>query len=59
MIICAGNQEVFEFAQSVGVGLIDSAYGLTKLCLEEKPESLLFIGSAGSYGEYDIFDIVE
>jgi len=59
MIICAGNQEVFSFASSIGVGLINSAYGLTKLCIEEKPESLIFVGSAGSYGDHKIFDIIE
>jgi nucleoside phosphorylase len=59
MIICAGKQEVFDFAKTIGIGLIDSAYGLTKLCIENKPESLLFIGSAGSYGNNKIFDIIE
>lgn len=59
MIICAGNQEVFEFAKSVGVGLIDSAIGLTQICLFDRPEYILFVGSAGSYGEHEIFDIVE
>ena len=59
MIICAGNQEIFEFATSVGIGLIDSTIGLTKICLLNKPENIIFIGSAGSYGKYNIFDIVE
>jgi nucleoside phosphorylase len=39
--------------------LIDSAINLTRLCLFDKPEYILFIGSAGSYGKYKIFDIVE
>lgn len=59
MIICAGRNETFKFAESIGVGLIESAINLTKLCLINKPDSLLFIGSAGSYGEHKIFDIVE
>lgn len=59
MIICAGNNETFDFAQPIGVGLIESAMNLTRLCLFDKPEFLLFIGSAGSYGELKIFDIVE
>jgi nucleoside phosphorylase len=59
MIVCAGNQEVFEFAKSVGIGLIDSTIGLTQVCLFDRPEYILFIGSAGSYGEHKIFDIVE
>ena len=59
MIICAGRNETFPFAQSIGVGLIESAINLTRICLFNKPEYLLFIGSAGSYGNHQIFDIVE
>ena len=59
MIICAGNNETFNFAQPMGVGLIETAMNLTRLCLFDKPEFLLFVGSAGSYGELNIFDIVE
>lgn len=59
MIICAGRSETFEFATAVGVGLIESAIKLTEICLLKKPEFLLFVGSAGSYGENRIFDIVE
>ncbi len=59
MILCAGNNETFDFAQPIGVGLIESAMNLTRLCMFDKPEFLLFIGSAGSYGEANIFDIVE
>ena len=59
MIICAGNNETFDFATPIGVGLIESAMNLTRLCLFDKPEFLLFIGSAGSYGEAKIFDIIE
>ncbi|MDP2894910.1 MAG: purine-nucleoside phosphorylase [Sulfurimonas sp.] len=59
MILCAGNNEIFEFATPIGVGLIESAMNLTRLCLFDKPEFILFIGSAGSYGEHNIFDIVE
>jgi len=59
MIICAGNNETFDFAQPMGVGLIEIAMNLTRLCLFDKPEFLLFVGSAGSYGDSKIFDIVE
>jgi nucleoside phosphorylase len=59
LIVCAGNNETFPFAIPIGVGLIDSAINLTRLCLFDKPEYILFIGSAGSYGKYKIFDIVE
>ncbi len=59
MIICAGNSENFSFATPMGVGLIESAMNITRLCLFDKPEFLLFVGTAGSYGEKKIFDIVE
>ncbi|HEX5623524.1 MAG TPA: purine-nucleoside phosphorylase, partial [Sulfuricurvum sp.] len=55
----AGNNETFDFATPIGVGLIDSAMSLTRICLTEKPEFLLFVGSAGSYGDHKIFDILE
>lgn len=59
MIVCAGNNEIFQFATPIGVGLIDSSINLTQLCLFDKPEYIIFIGSAGSYGEHKIFDLVE
>ncbi len=59
MIVCAGKNETFPFAQPIGVGLVESAINLTRICLFNKPEYLLFVGSAGSYGQYNIFDIVE
>ena len=59
MIICAGNNETFDFATPMGVGLIESAINITRLCLFDKPEFLLFVGTAGSYGKHNIFDIVE
>ena len=59
MIICAGNNETFDFATPMGVGLIEMAMNLTQLCLFDKPEFLLFVGTAGSYGDAKIFDIIE
>ncbi|WP_321779599.1 purine-nucleoside phosphorylase [Sulfurimonas sp.] len=59
MIICAGNNETFDFATPMGVGLVETAMNLTRLCLFDKPEFLLFVGSAGSYGNHKIFDIIE
>lgn len=58
MIVCAGNNETFDFAIPIGVGLIQSTIHLTQLILKNKPASLLFIGSAGSYGDHKIFDII-
>lgn len=49
MFVCAGNGEEFEFAMSVGVGLVESAINLARLCEKEKPDCLIFVGSAGSY----------
>jgi len=59
MIICAGNNETFNFATPMGVGLIEMSMNLTRACLFDKPEFILFIGSAGSYGDAKIFDIIE
>jgi len=59
MIVCAGNNESFPFATTIGIGLCDSSIKLTKLCMLDKPKEIIFIGSAGSYGNHDIFDIVE
>jgi len=59
MIISAGNEEVFSFATPVGVGLIESAMNLSRLCLFDKPDSLIFVGSAGSYGRLKEFEIFE
>ena len=59
MIICAGEIEHFDFATPVGIGLIDVSINLTKICLEQKPDFLLFVGSAGSYGKKEIFEIIE
>lgn len=59
MIICAGNNETFDFATPMGVGLVETAMNLTRHCLFDKPEFILFIGSAGSYGSHEILDIVE
>ena len=59
MIICAGHNESFDFATPTGVGLVETAMNLSRLCLFDKPEFLLFVGTAGSYGEQKIFDIVE
>jgi len=59
MIFCAGRNETFPFAYSIGIGLIETSINLTKYCLFNKPDFILFIGTAGSYGKYKIFDIVE
>lgn len=59
MIVSAGKNESFPFATPIGVGLIESAMNLTKICLSDKPDEIIFVGSAGSYGKNEIFDIIE
>lgn len=59
MIICAGRNETFKFAEPMGVGLIEMSINLTRKFLFDKPDFILFVGSAGSYGEHNIFDIIE
>jgi len=59
MIICAGDIEQFDFAIPVGIGMVNSAINLTRLCLLNPPEFILFVGTAGSYGNHNIFDIIE
>lgn len=59
MIVCAGDIERFSFATPIGIGLVDSAIHLTRLILMNPPEFLLFVGTAGSYGKREIFDIIE
>ena len=58
MILCAGRNETFDFAKSIGVGLIESAISLTKLVLEEKPAFLFFVGTVGSYGNHKPLDLI-
>jgi nucleoside phosphorylase len=58
MIVCAGDIEQFSFATPIGIGLVNSAINLTRLCIMNPPEFILFVGSAGSYGKHNIFDIV-
>ena len=59
MIVCAGNNENFSFATPMGVGLVEMSINLTRLCLMDPPEYLLFVGTAGSYGAEKVFDIIE
>ncbi len=59
MIVCAGKSESFDFATPIGIGLVDAAINLTQAIIDHRPENILFIGTAGSYGAYEIFDIVE
>ena len=59
MILSAGRNESFPFATPIGVGMVESAMNFTQLCLFNKPDFVVFVGSAGSYGEHNVFDIIE
>jgi nucleoside phosphorylase len=59
MFVCAGESEQFDFATPIGIGPVDAAINLTRLCLMQPPEFLVFVGTAGSYGRKEIFEIVE
>lgn len=59
MIICAGKSESFKFAQSIGIGLVDSAINLTKILMKNLPNELIFIGSCGLYKDGKILEIYE
>ncbi|PAF43002.1 purine-nucleoside phosphorylase [Helicobacter sp. 11S03491-1] len=49
MFICAGNIENFSFAKPIGIGLIESAINLSKICSYECVNHLIFVGTAGAY----------
>lgn len=57
-IFCAGEIESFKYAQPIGIGVVNSAINLTKSILFDRPDSILFIGSAGSYGDASMFDLL-
>ena len=59
MFVCAGDSEQFDFATPIGIGMVDAAIRLTRLCLEHSPDTITFVGTAGSYGSKAIFDIIE
>ncbi len=58
MIFCAGGNENFKAARPLGIGLIDATATLTKICMFDRPDNILFVGSVGSYGKHNIYDIV-
>ena len=58
MIVCAGKSEQFAFAVPIGIGLIETAISLAKICIEKTPESITFVGTAGSYGNRELMEIV-
>lgn len=59
MIICAGNMESFDFATSIGIGMIQSAINLTRILCKNRTEEIIFIGSCGLYKNGKILEIYE
>ena len=59
MFVCAGKIERFDFASPIGIGLVESAASVATLCEKYKPKKIVFVGTAGSYGEVRIGEIVE
>lgn len=60
MIVCAGGNENFKFAKSVGIGLIESSINLSILISKNTNiKEIIFIGTCGIYKNGNILDIYE
>ena len=60
LFLCAGNGEVWDFAKSIGVGLVSSAMNLTKILVRNSSfEKVIFVGTCGLYKKGEIFDIIK
>lgn len=61
LIVCAGKNEDFSFAKSIGVGLVEASAGLCELLLKfnagcagtNKVDKIIFIGTCGLYQKGD------
>lgn len=61
LIVCAGKNEDFSFAKSIGVGLVEASAGLCELLFKfnaldagaNKPDKIIFIGTCGLYQKDD------
>lgn len=61
LIVCAGKNEDFSFAKSIGVGLVEASAGLCELLFKfnalgagaNKPNKIIFIGTCGLYQKDD------
>lgn len=57
LIVCAGKNEDFSFAKSIGVGLVEASVGLCELLFKfnvlgawaNKVDKIIFIGTCGLY----------
>lgn len=61
LIVCAGKNENFSFAKSIGVGLVEASAGLCELLFKfnvlgagaNKVDKIIFIGTCGLYQKGD------
>lgn len=61
LIVCAGKNEDFSFAKSIGVGLVEASAGLCELLFKfnalgagtNKVDKIIFIGTCGLYQKGD------
>lgn len=51
LIICAGANEEFSFANAVGVGMVDSAIKLSAMLARGDVARVIFVGTCGLYDE--------
>ncbi len=58
MIVSAGGVETFTNVLPIGIGLIESSINLTRAILFNRPDFIIFLGTAGSYGEFKIGEMV-
>lgn len=64
LLVCAGKSESFEFAQSIGIGLIETTITLTNILTkkaieDDLPKQIVFVGTAGIYKKGEILEIYE
>jgi len=59
IFLCAGKMESIKGAIPIGVGLFDALVNLNDYIAKNSIKEMTFIGSAGSYGRYKIFDVIE
>ena len=59
LILCAGGNENFSFAKAIGIGMVQASIKTTELCMQEKPNELIFIGTCGLYDKGELLKIYQ
>lgn len=59
LFVCAGNDESFDFAVSLGVGLVRSGANLARICQVKRPKEIVFVGTCGLYDGGELLEIYE